>query len=471
MNVLFVTGESSPFITTGGLGEVAGSLPFALNGKDTSVRVVMPLYGDIKDEYKRKMKFTESFNVPLGWRNQYCGIFHYKYNGVTYYFLDNEYYFKRNGIYGFYDDAERFAFFCRAVLEMLPCISFKVDLFHVNDWQASLVPTFLNCFYKEQREYENIRSLLTIHNIAYQGEFDSYVAKDILGIGDGYLNTVEYGGKVNFLKSAIITCTRVNTVSPTYAEELSDPWFAHRLDPLLRENKDKLSGILNGIDTVSYDPETDSSIPFNYSIDDYTNKALCKKELQKELDLTDGDMPVIGMVSRLVAHKGLDLVSHILEEILTAGMKVVILGSGELLYEETFKSFEQRYPHNFVLRLGFIPDLARRIYAGSDMFLMPSKSEPCGLAQMIALRYGSIPIVRETGGLKDTVTDCGDGKGNGFTFKSYNAHDLLDACMRAKDMYENRELWQNLITRAMRCDFSWNRAAKDYRSLYMECLK
>ncbi len=470
MRVLYVTSESFPFAGTGGLGDVSGALPKALRNRKIAARVVMPLYGDIKPEFRNTMKFVTSFYVPVAWRNQYCGVFECNMNGVKYYFLDNEYYFKRTGLYGFYDDAERFSFFSRAVLEMLGRIDFRPQIIHVNDWQSALVPVYLDLYYRHLPRYYSIKTLATIHNIQYQGKYGLEIAEEVLGINRANVSIVEYNKCVNFLKGAITASDRVSTVSPTYAGEILDPWFSHGLDPLLNDNKFKLRGILNGIDTVLYDPETDPAIAANYSAADFSNKAKCKRDLLNEFSLEDDGSPVIGIVSRLVAHKGFDLVKHVLEYILMADMKVVMLGSGDYIYESFFADYAARFPDRFALRIGFIPDLARKIYAGSDMFLMPSKSEPCGLSQMLALRYGSIPIVRETGGLKDTVFDSGDGSGNGFTFTSYNAHDMLDACLRAKAGYENKEGWNILVERAMNCDNSWKKAASNYVDLYEEML-
>lgn len=470
MRVLFVTSESYPFATSGGLGDVSAALPKALRANKVAVRVVMPLYGDIPEQYKKEMKFIKSFNVPVAWRNQYCGLFELSFRGVKYYFLDNEQYFKRSGLYGHFDDGERFAFFSRAVLEMIDQIDFAPEVIHVNDWQSALVNVFINSFYRNRPKFYGIKTLLTIHNIQYQGKYDECVVPDILGLPEGDYGAVEYNGAANYLKGGIVSADRVNTVSPSYATEILDSWFAHGMDRILCENQGKLSGILNGIDYEIYDPATDEHIAANYTAGDTANKALCKQALKRRFSLIDDDAPVVGMVSRLVAHKGFDLVKHVLEYILMNGLRVVILGSGEAAYESCFGEFAARYPGQFGLHIGFSPKLAREVYAGADMFLMPSKSEPCGLAQMIALRYGTIPVVRETGGLRDTVFDSGDGAGNGFTFKSYNAHDMLDTLMRAKSVYEDKTAWRQLIDRAMACDMSWKKAARDYMELYKQMI-
>lgn len=472
MKVLFASSEALPFMASGGLGDVAGSLPHALRKRLIGCRVVMPMYDTIRQELKDKMKFITHISVPVAWRRQYCGIFEAKHNGVIYYLLDNQYYFKRNTIYGHYDDAERFAFFSRAILEIIPHIDFKPDIIHCNDWQTALTPVYYSAMYANSPGYENIKTIFTIHNIQYQGIYGMELLQDVLGIPADKASLLEYDGCVNFMKGAIECADKVTTVSPSYANEILDPWYSHGLDSILNERRYKLSGILNGIDTVGYDPETDKDIKANYSAVDPSGKKEDKEELQKLMNLpVKPNVPIVGMVTRLVSHKGLDLVKGILDELLSkAEMQLVVLGSGDYEYESYFRWIAEKYPDKVGLRLGFVPDLARKIYAGADMFLMPSKSEPCGLSQMVALRYGTIPIVRETGGLRDSITDCGDGKGNGFTFKSYNAHDMLDAIYRALTLYYNGD-WNELVLRALNCDFSWGRSANAYIRLYKELLK
>lgn len=470
MKVLFATPECGPFITSGGLGDVSGALPKALKKDGIDCRVVLPLYSDIAPEYRNKMKQVKEFEVPVAWRSQYCGLYTLRKNNVTYYFLDNEYYFKRGGLYGYFDDGERFAFFSRAVLEMLWHIPWKPDIIHTNDWQTALINVFINNFYRHDLRFYSIKTLFTIHNIQYQGKYGTEILTDVLGIPPGESAVLEYGGCVNYMKGAIESADKVNTVSPTYATEILDPWFSHGLDQILREKQYKLSGILNGIDNDVYNPKTDRYLAANYSADDPSGKAACKKELIEKFGLADEGAPIIGIVSRLVAHKGIDLVKHVMEYMLLGGIQMVVLGSGDYMYENCFKDFAERYPQSCGVQIGFIPELARKIYAGSDMFLMPSKSEPCGLSQMIALRYGTLPIVRMTGGLKDTITDSGDGKGNGFTFRSYNAHDMLDACLRAKAVYEKPDDWAALVKRALSSDFGWERAAQNYVGLYEEMM-
>ena len=472
MKVLFASSEALPFMASGGLGDVAGSLPHALRKRLIGCRVVMPMYDTIRQELKDKMKFITHISVPVAWRRQYCGIFEAKHNGVIYYLLDNQYYFKRDTIYGHYDDAERFAFFSRAILEIIPHIDFKPDIIHCNDWQTALTPVYYSAMYANSPGYENIKTIFTIHNIQYQGIYGMELLQDVLGIPADKTSLLEYDGCVNFMKGAIECADKVTTVSPSYANEILDPWYSHGLDSILNERRYKLSGILNGIDTVGYDPETDKDIKANYSAADPSGKKEDKEELQKLMNLpVKPNVPIVGMVTRLVSHKGLDLVKGILDELLSkAEMQLVVLGSGDYEYESYFRWIAEKYPDKVGLRLGFVPDLARKIYAGADMFLMPSKSEPCGLSQMVALRYGTIPIVRETGGLRDSITDCGDGKGNGFTFKSYNAHDMLDSIYRALTLYYNGD-WNELVLRALNCDFSWGRSANAYIRLYKELLK
>ena len=473
MKVLYAASEALPFIASGGLADVAGSLPQALRKRLVGCRVVMPLYDGIKQELKDSMKFIKSISVPVAWRRQYCGIFEAKAGGVIYYLLDNQYYFKRDSLYGFYDDAERFAFFARAILEIIPHIDFKPDIIHCNDWQTALTPLYYSTMYANQPGYENIKTVLTIHNIQYQGVYGEELIDNVVGIDHAHKNLIEYDGAVNLMKAGIECANAVTTVSPSYAKEILDPWYSHGLDTILRERSYKLRGILNGIDVENYNPETDKDVFKNYSADNMRGKAVNKRELQKLLGLPEKkDTPVMGMVTRLVSHKGLDLCKAVLDELLaTTDIQLVVLGSGDYQYEEFFRGLAQRYPDKVGLCLGFIPDLARKIYAGSDMFLMPSKSEPCGLSQMVALRYGSIPIVRETGGLRDSVTDSGDNMGNGFVFSSYNAHDMLHAIKRAVEGYQDQKGWAILVKRAMESDNSWGKSANEYIKMYKEVLK
>lgn len=471
MKILYAASEALPFIASGGLADVAGSLPAALKKEGAECRVVMPLYGDIKPELREKMRYVTHFNVPLAWRNQYCGLFEAEANNVKYYLLDNEYYFKRSGIYGFYDDAERFVFFSKAILEMLTKIDYAPDIINCNDWQTAMVPVFLNVYYRSIEKFRGIRTVFTIHNIAYQGKYGMEIATDIAGLPDYALPIVEYDHNVNMMKGAIDQSDVVSTVSPTYAEEILDSWFGFGLDRILREKRYKLCGILNGIDVKSYDPATDPEIYKNYTVKTVKDKGINKAELQKQMGLNvEPDKPLVAMVSRLVGMKGLDLVRYIFDSMIEEGIQFVVLGTGDYIYENFFAEMAARYPGTVAVRKGFVPDLARKIYAGADILLMPSKSEPCGLAQMVALRYGTIPIIRETGGLKDSIQDLGGENGNGYTFKTYNAHDMLGAVKRAVGLYRNPDLWQDAVCHAMECDFSWQRSAKKYMEMYQRVL-
>ena len=471
MKVLFASSEALPFAMSGGLADVAGALPKALRKRVIGCRVVMPLYETVSEELRSQMRFITSITVPVAWRRQYCGIFEAKVGNVTYYLLDNQYYFKRPNLYGYYDDAERYAFFSRAVLEILPYIDFKPDIIHCNDWQTGMVPVYLDMFYKFDPFYAEIKTVFTIHNIQYQGKYGHDLLEDVLGLPKENSDVVDYDGCVNIMKGAIMCCDKITTVSPTYSKEILDPYYSHGLDYVLKDKQDKLTGIVNGIDVDVYNPETDAMIFKNFSADDMSGKAVNKAELQKALKLPErADVPLIGIVSRLVEHKGFDLVKAVFEELLQEDVQFAILGSGEWTYETFFYEMSKKYPDKVGLKLGFVPDLAHKIYAGADIFLMPSKSEPCGLAQMVALRYGTIPIVRETGGLNDTIRDSGDGLGNGFTFKNYNAHEMKDTILRAVDGYKNKEGWVILKNRAVSCDNSWNASAGSYIALYKELL-
>lgn len=468
MKVLYVSSEAYPFAASGGLADVAGSLPAALRKRRVSASVIMPLYGCVTDEMRSTMTFITNISVPVSWRMQYCGLFEAKANGVTYYLIDNEYYFKRDSLYGHFDDGERFAFFSRAVLEVLPYLAFKPDIIHCNDWQSALIPVYYSVYYATRPGYENIKTVFTIHNIQYQGIYGKEILGDVFGLGEEHASLVEFGDCVNLMKGAIECANKVTTVSNTYAEEILDPWFSHGLHPILQERHYKLSGILNGIDVISYDPETDKNVFENYSAKNPAGKAVNKEKLQEYFNLpVRADVPVMAIISRLVSHKGFDLVKRIMWELLgSTDMQLIVLGSGDWEYENFFWELKNAFPDKVGLKIGFIPDLARKIYAGADLFLMPSKSEPCGLSQMVALRYGTIPIVRETGGLKDTITDSGDGVGNGFTFKSYDAYDMLDAIRRSLDAYWNRDYFNTLVERALKCDNSWSKSAKEYIDLY-----
>ncbi len=473
MKVLYAASEALPFMSSGGLGDVAGSLPQALRKRLIGCRIVMPLYKGISPELREQMKFITSIIVPVAWRKQYCGIFEARAGGVIYYLLDNEYYFNRDGLYGHYDDAERFAFFSRAVLEIIPHIDFKPDVIHCNDWQTAMIPVYYSTLYTASAGYENIKTVFTIHNIQYQGIYGRGLLGDVLGLPDNKASLLEYNNAINLMKGGIECADIVTTVSPTYAKEIMDPWYSHGLDSIIRERSFKLRGILNGIDDASYNPADDKDIFFNYSAEKPAGKAKNKAALLELFGLTvKADVPLFGIVSRLVSHKGFDLVKAILQELIdNSKMQLVILGTGDIEYEDFFTGMAAEYPERVAVRIGFVPDLARKIYAGCDMFIMPSKSEPCGLAQMVALRYGTIPIVRETGGPKDSVTDSGDGQGNGFTFKGYNAQELLQTCLRAIDGYGNKKGWPVLVKRALMCDNSWGQSANEYIKMYKDLTK
>ena len=472
MKVLFASSEAYPFACSGGLADVAGALPKALRKRFVGCRIILPLYSTIPEELKQKMTFVCSVTVPVAWRRQYCGVFEAHLDGVIYYFIDNQYYFKRDGLYGYYDDAERYTFFSRAVLEVLPHIDFTPDIIHCNDWQTALIPVYLDAFYKQNEFYKDIKTVYTIHNIQYQGKFGHELLEDVLGLPAERRGIVEYDNCINFMKAAIQCADKVTTVSPTYAKEILTPYYSHGLDNILKEFTYKTTGIVNGIDVEVYNPETDKLIYKNFTVEDVSNKAVNKASLQEELGLPKkADTPVIGMVTRLVKHKGIDLVKCVFEELLQKDVQFAILGSGEWEFETFFHEMSKKYPEKVGLKLGFNPQLAHRIYAGADIFLMPSQSEPCGLAQMVALRYGTIPIVRETGGLNDTIKDSHDGTGNGFTFKNYNAHDMQYTISRALEGYKDKDGWSILRERAMKCDNSWKTSANAYIGLYKEIIE
>lgn len=468
--ILFVASEARPFIATGGLADVIGSLPQAL-AKDAKydIRVVLPLYSDIKPEQRRKFSFLGNIYVPVAWRNQYCGIFSCCENGVTFYFIDNEYYFKRNGCYGYYDDGERFAFFSRSVLEMMPFIGFYPDVLHCHDWQAALASIYLKTIYSKRSEYQSIRSLFTIHNIEYQGKYSLDILEDLFGISNNERYLLEYDGCINLMKAAIECSERFSTVSPTYAKEIKSAQYAHGLQNIICNNEDKSTGILNGIDVDSYNPATDGALFANFDPENLENKQICKEELQKMLGLPVKDVPIIAMISRLVSHKGLDLVKMVAEDILHEDVQFVLLGTGDFAYEEYFKDLGRRYEGKASINIAFNGDLSRKIYSGADIFLMPSVSEPCGLSQMIASRYATIPVVRETGGLYDSIKPYGAG-GNGFTFASCNPYDMLYVIHEAIDTYKNKDAWKELMKKAATTDFSWSRSAEEYKKLYQATL-
>lgn len=463
--ILFVGSEVLPFAATGGLGEVLGSLPKALAARgDYDVRVMMPYYSDIGEQYRNSAKYLCNYNVGLSWRNLYCGLFELKQDNVTYYFIDNEYYFHRDGLYGFYDDGERYAFFCKAVMDSFYFIDFMPDIIHANDWQTALIPIYNNSKY-----HYDIKLIFTIHNIEYQGQYDLKILPTVFDLPPEAGAYVEYEGCVNLVKGAIETSDCVTTVSESYAKELEDAAFAHGLQDMIRKNNWKTRGILNGIDAEGYDPATDPAIAHNFTPDDFTGKVQDKLELQRLAGLReDAGVPVIAIISRLVAHKGLDLITKAMENIVrNCEVQLVVLGKGDRKYEDYFIWLQNQYGGKVSAMITYNKDLSRKVYAGADMFLMPSKAEPCGLSQMIACRYGTVPIVRETGGLRDSIVDCSFGEGNGFTFADYNPDDMANAIYRAIDLYYNNpENWDKLRKYIATIDFSWAKSADKYDEMY-----
>ncbi len=468
LKVLYIASEAAPFIVTGGLGEVAGSLPKALAQKysdEIDIRVIIPLYQGIWD--RSEFEFMGKTSVPLAWRQQYCGIYKKVLNNVTCYFIDNEYYFKRSECYGHFDDGERFAFFSKASLFILPMIKFMPDIVHANDWQTSLVPIYLKTKYNSYEGYRNIKSIITIHNIEYQGQFDLNISEDVFDLHGKEKGLVEYKGAINLLKGAIETADIVSTVSESYSKEIFDDYYACGLAEIIKKNSSKIKGILNGIDIEAYNPETDEALFENYTVNNIENKSLNKQNLQSLSGLPqDKNVPLIGIISRLVKHKGFDLIINAMEDILKEKVQFLIIGKGDRGYELFFESLQDSYNEKVSVRIDFNSDLARKIYAGADLFLMPSISEPCGIAQMISSRYGTVPIVRETGGLKDSIKDASLGEGNGFTFSEQSSQALYDAVKRALKVYNNKDDWSKLVESVMKIDFSWNKSAEKYYEMY-----
>ncbi len=471
--ILFVGAEVMPFAATGGLGDVLGSLPAALaqTGR-VDVRVVMPLYGSIAPAWRAQMKEEYITSVRLAWREQYCGIYSLTKDGVTYYFIDNEYYFRRPALYGYYDDGERYAFFCMAVLEMMNRLNYYPDILHAHDWQAALSVVYLNCLYRSRPWYGTMRTVFTIHNIEYQGQYDFAILGDVFALGENEHALMEYGGCINLMKAAIECADRVTTVSPRYAWEIRTPEYAHGLESALERNAGKLSGILNGIDTVYYDPAHDPCIAADYSAQNMEGKVLDKLALQRETGLPErADVPMLAVISRLAAHKGLDLITGCIYDLVAAhDLQLVILGKGESGFESFFRELESRFPDKVRALITYDRDLSKRVYAAADIFLMPSRSEPCGLSQMIASRYGAIPVVRETGGLYDSIKPYwveGDTlHGNGFTFANYSAAELRERTEAALGVWYNKPERDRLVERVMTTDFSWGRSAERYLELY-----
>lgn len=475
MQIVFASAECAPFVKTGGLGDVAGSLPAALVRAGAEVIVMVPKYATIKDEYKAQMEHFSDFYVSLGWRNEYCGLEKLEHDGVTYMFIDNERYFARDYPYGFFDDGERFAFFSKAITESLQHLpaGFECDILHCNDWQTALAPVFLREFYQGLPLYDRVKTVFSIHNVAFQGQFSDTVMEDILGVAHIPAAASQLrcdACSINYMLGALRYADAITTVSPTYANEIQTPEFGEGLDGVLRERSYALQGILNGIDVAGFDPATDKRIAANYTVDDRAGKAVCKAKLQEELGLeVRDDRPLMVMVTRLTRQKGLDLVMYALDRILAGGVQVAVLGTGDRDYEDGLRYFQDKYPGTMAARIEFDPALSQRMYAAADMFLMPSKFEPCGLSQIIAMRYGTLPIVRETGGLKDTVQPYNEftGEGTGFSFSNFNGDEMGDAVFRAARLFwDNRDAWNQLVTQAMSQDFSWTRSADKYLDLY-----
>ena len=469
--VLFVASEGDPFIKTGGLGDVIYALPKYLNKIGIEARVVIPKYEDINEKFKSKMKFIKSYTVPMSWRNQYCGIQEYIHEGTIYYFIDNEYYFKRKSLYGFYDDGERFSFFDRAVLMMLEEIDYKPDIIHCHDWQTGMIPVLLKNEFIYNPFYKNIKTIFTIHNLLFQGVFPKTVLGDLLNLSDElfYNGSLEFYDCISFMKGAINYSDKITTVSSSYAKEIQTPYYGEKLDGLLKCRGNELLGITNGIDYTMYDPENDKYIYKNYNVDNLEYKIENKLKLQKELGLPiNKDVPIIGMVSRLTKQKGINLLIQMIHKLHEKDFQLVVLGTGDIEYEEHFKNLQFRHPTKISANITFDNGLAHRIYAGSDIFLMPSLFEPCGLGQLIALRYGSIPIVRETGGLKDTIISYNEqtGEGNGFSFTSYCAKDLFCTLERTLEVYKDKIIWSSITTQAMTSDNSWEKSATKYKEIY-----
>ncbi len=471
IKVLFAASEVDPFAKTGGLADVAASLPKALKGIGQDVRVIMPKYRNIPQEYSERMEKVGYIYVNISWKNEYCGILKLEHGGVTCYFLDNEHYFGRDGYYGYDDEAERFAFFSKALIEVLPVIGFKPDIIHCNDWQTGVVSLLLKAKYMGVDFYRNMKTVCTVHNLKYQGIFPKEVLGELLGLGWEYFTPdgIEFYDNINYLKAGLVYSDIITTVSRTYAEEIKTDFFGERLNNVLNRRSEHLYGILNGIDMQTNNPETDARIFANYSENNIEGKYINKQMLQKTLGLQERiDIPVVSIISRMVDQKGFDLIAHVIEDILNLDIQFVVLGAGEHRYEQMFKYYQGKYPDKISVNLKYDALLSQRIYAGSDIFLMPSLFEPCGLSQMFSLRYGTIPVVRETGGLKDTIRPYNEvtHEGNGFTFFRYNAHDMLYVIKEAIHYYHHRSVWTKLVHNGMKIDFSWEKSAREYLDLY-----
>lgn len=472
--VLFAVSECQKFAVTGGLAEVSLILPKEImKAKKTySVSVIMPLYKKIREKYEKSLTFLGKTEVTLAWRKLYCGVFKLKFEGVDYYFIDNKYYFERDNLYGHYDDGERFAFFSKSIFDVFEIIGFVPNIIHAHDWHTALVPIYLDILFKKEGKYLDIKSVFTIHNIEYQGVFGKEFLEDVLGIDKRYDEILDYNGCVNLMKGAIVCADKITTVSSRYAREISTAQYACGLEHIIRQNINKISGIVNGINEELYNPRCDETLKKTYDVDTFDNKLENKEALQRALNLEINHyIPVICMITRLATHKGIDLVIDKFDEIMALDVEFVMLGTGESFYQEKFREFQRKYPNRVSSLITFDLNLSKKLYGGSDLFLMPSKMEPCGLSQMIASRYGTVPIVRATGGLYDTIKDYEDGNGNGFVFKEYNSYSMLDKIKEAVNIYRDREKYENLAKKAMQIDFSFSSSAKSYVMLYDEILK
>lgn len=476
MNILFVASEAVPIIKTGGLADVIGALPKELQKHGIDVRVMIPKYGEIPLYLQQGMKFLMNFRVQVGWRDQSCGVWMYEDQGIIFYLIENKFYFERDGLYGHDDDAERFAYFCRAVLEAIGRIDFKPDILHCHDWHTGLIPLFLEAHYRLEPPFQKIKTLYTIHNLEYQGVFPKTILEDLLHLTEEYFtgDRIEYYDQVNYMKAGLVYATHLTTVSPSYAGEILTSYYGEGHATLLCKRKESLHGILNGLDYESYNPTTDPQLFRNYSIEKMQHKAINKRKLQKLVGLPlQGRIPLFGLVSRLVHQKGLDLIAPILDRLMEKDIQLIVIGRGEKIFEQVFKNLADKYPDKVSIHLLFHESLARKIYAGADMFLMPSKFEPCGIGQLIAMRYGTVPIVRATGGLKDTVHTYNQltGEGNGFSFPHYNAEELLETISKGISYYHQPEIWQKIRAAGMKCQYSWTSPAKQYVGLYQKLLE
>ncbi|WP_066291999.1 glycogen synthase GlgA [Bacillus sp. FJAT-29937] len=473
MKVLFVVSECVPFVKSGGLADVAGSLPKEMKKLGTDIRVILPKYQSINEEYKVKMKKTAEISVPVGWRNQYCGIEELQFEGITYYFVDNEYYFFRENLYGYFDDGERFAYFNRAVLDCLGLIDFFPDIIHCHDWHTGMILFLLKSQYQAIESYKDIRTVFTIHNLKFQGVMPREALQDLFGLSNQYfhIDHLEFYGQISFMKGAIVAADKITTVSPTYKQEIQMEHYGERLHGLLLKRKNDLEGIINGIDAALYDPKNDPCLLERYNLEAIERKQENKRYIQEKFGLpTHMNTPIVAMITRLTEQKGLDLVRGVFQELMSENIQMIILGTGDAQFEQFFREMEWAYPEKCRAYIGFDEELAHQLYAGADLFLMPSKFEPCGLGQMIAMKYGAIPVVRETGGLNDTVQSFNEltGEGNGFTFSHFNAHDMLFTVQKALRFYRNELYWKNIVRNAMTADFSWAQSAEKYNDLYSE---